>query len=228
METRRTAVTCIVKIEEFTTGRVLTPDDITVSAENGWLHPAFQPDGYYVFTQRLPPMVQIEAQAHCEVQLPIDEADRQRVKTLALLPRHAGAQDTVHRVQLLPQEIAWLGYRTLQAGYYLRETLHTGEATLRLAKEDYADLQFCRLLLRDRTSGQMETVLVHAHQGYGVYTLAQGALQTHDIGACEVFPLKRVIASAQGSLDVPRIAHSTGLFVCRADGSISVATWEGA
>lgn len=225
MDKRKTTVTGILKIEDFTTRRVLSPDDITVFADGGWLHPVFKPDGYYVFTQYIPKEIQVRAEKYYNAHLFISSENAQNVRTLALLPRLNGTQPK-SRVSVSAHEAVWMNYRVNGSGYYLQETIEAGADTLHIANDDFADLVSHYLLLSSSETNNLECVFITSNLGYGIYKLAQQTKKTHFAGNCEVRVLQQLIADEQGILEVPQVSESLGIYIYRANESISIINWE--
>ena len=213
-EMRETTVTLVLRLEDFTTGRLLTPDDITVSGDSGYTCPIFKEDGFFVFTGIWPESVVVSSETYLSIAVsPVP--DHSGVYRLALLP--ASVRQSVHELQLNQSEIVFAGCGGPRAGYVPTEDINENTLEIALQKSDMTDITSAWHLLLGRDDSEPEPVFITQNLGYGKYRLLSPVQKTYAARGCRLIPLHRLIGIESGVLGIPILPGATALYVMEPD-----------
>lgn len=204
-------VSLVLRVEDFETGFVLSPKEISLSADNGYRLPVYKPDGYFVFINERPQTVCISSEHYAPVAFTPD-GDTPGVFRIALTPRAAAL---ARIFPLPPGEVLFvgLGLANRRAGYALMADASGGAREITLQKNDMHDLTDMWHKLSNQADGLCEPVYLAGSMGHGKYRLRGPLRRGYAAREGRLLPMKRVVVPESGVLVIPIPAEPSHLFM---------------
>ena len=214
-DVRKMMVSLVLRLEDFASGRILTPDDIQVSSEDGFNLPLFKKDGYFVFTGKWPKKVAILSD-HYEnlVFYPVQEATE--IYRLALIP--TPVRQPFFNLPLPHTGMIFVGLNGLRTGYTPAENIVDKAQEIALQKNDLNDITSAWHLLLGRDGADTEPVFVTQNLGYNKYRLLTPVQKAYAARGCRLIQLRRLISTQNDVVRIPVVLGDSAIYVMESEG----------
>ena len=211
----RTTVSLVLRIEDFTTGRILTTDDVAVSGDREFSLPIFKEDGYFVFTGAYPERITVLSKTYQGVEFrPSPESAE--VCRISLIP--TSTSQVQHPLQLPPGETVFIGLNGLRSGYTPAADIAAGAQEITMQKSDLVDITSMWHLLLYKGAADPEPVFITQNLGYRKYALLTPAKKDYTARGSRLIAMRRVVGTMSGNLLLPVPSIDSTIYIMETGG----------